>query len=119
MVAQAIGQGYRVETSRISGATGLPTILGWPGHESQWRGGSEEQEGRPEDLEMLYTSTDTDEVRSVIQKYNVSYVFLGPVERETYSELAVAELDELFEPVFEQGDVVIYRVRETTGTVTR
>jgi len=29
-------------TSRISAMTGLPTLLGWGGHESQWRGNYEE-----------------------------------------------------------------------------
>ena len=111
VVAEAIGQGYRVETSRVSGATGLPTILGWPGHESQWRGSYEPQEGRLEDLETLYTSTDSSEVRAVIEKYDVTFVFLGPAERAEYGQLAVSEMVDLFEPVFEQGEVAIYHVR--------
>ena len=115
VIAEAIGQGYQTETSRVSGVTGLPTILGWPGHESQWRGGYDEQAGRPEDLEQLYTSADPNAVIAVIQKYDIRYVFVGPAERGAYGQVAVSE-NELFERVFpeegvEQGEVVIYRVR--------
>ena len=118
VVAEAIGQGYQTETSRVSGVTGLPTILGWPGHESQWRGGYDEQVGRPEDLEQLYTSADPNAVKSVIQKYDITFVYVGPAERDAYGRLAVPELDVIFEPVFEQGEVVIYRVRaEALGNV--
>ncbi len=116
VVAEADGEGYRVETSRASGATGLLTILGWKGHESQWRGSDEPQKGRPEDLATLYTSTDADEVRSVVEKYGITYVFLGPAERAAYSQVAVPEMGDLFEQVYPedpatQGEVAIYRVR--------
>ena len=115
VIAEAIGEGYHTETSRVSGVTGLPTILGWPGHESQWRGGYDDQAGRPEDLQQLYTSPDTDAVKSVIQKYDIRYVFVGPAERGAYGQVSVSE-NELFERVFpeegvEPGEVVIYRVR--------
>ncbi|MCH7811229.1 MAG: hypothetical protein IH958_01210 [Chloroflexi bacterium] len=110
VVAEAIGRPYDTNTSRVSAVTGFPTILGWPGHESQWRGGYEEQEGRPEDLQLLYTSTDPDQVRAVLQKYDVAFVYVGPAERQQYGELAVPQTA-LMEPAFEQGDVTIYRVR--------
>jgi YYY domain-containing protein len=111
VIAEAVGHGYRAETSRVSGATGVPTILGWQGHESQWRGGPEDFAGRPEDLQTLYTSTDTDTVRSIIQKYGLTHVFVGPAERAEYQDVAIPQMTDLFEPAFEQGEVVIYRVR--------
>jgi hypothetical protein len=46
------------------------------------------------------------EWRDVRQQFQVSYVFLGPVERR----LGMDHLPDEFEPVFQQGDVTIYRV---------
>lgn len=122
VVAQAVGQGYRWETSRVSGATGLPTILGWQGHEEQWRGGNEETSPRADDLQALYTSGDPDIVQSIIEKYDVAYVFVGPVEREAYADLRILELDNVLEsgPAFQQGEISIYRVRPSIlSEVTR
>lgn len=120
VVAQAVGDSYQDDHSRVSGATGLPTILGWQGHERQWRGGDEEQIGRPEDLQTLYTSADQDAVRSVLEKYGVTYVLLSPVERNAYGSISIDQLSDLFEPVFEQGEVTIYQVQsDALGAVAR
>ena len=40
VVSEAIGS-YQTEFAQYP-RTGLPTVLGWGGHEAQWRGGSEE-----------------------------------------------------------------------------
>ncbi|MGB2695547.1 MAG: DUF2298 domain-containing protein [Dehalococcoidia bacterium] len=120
VVAQAVGDSYQDDKSRVAGATGLPTILGWMGHERQWHGDDKEQIGRPEDLQTLYTSTDLDQVRSVLEKYHVKYVFLSPVERTAYGQVTVEQFSDLFEQVFMQGDVAVYRVNSAAlGAATR
>jgi uncharacterized membrane protein len=110
VIAEALGGDY-TEGGRVSAATGLPTLIQWPGHQLQWRGTSAPQAGREQDLEQLYTSTDPEAVRTVIQRYNISYVFVGNIERQTYPNLSVPEMADLFEPAFEGGDTVVYRVR--------
>jgi YYY domain-containing protein len=115
VIAEALGDDYQ-EGGRVSASTGLPTILQWPGHQLQWRGTSDPQTGRPEDLERLYTSTDPTEVSAIIQKYGITYVFLGGAERARYTPVSLAEMDELFDPAFQQGDVTVYRVR--TGALS-
>jgi uncharacterized membrane protein len=37
--AEAVGGSYS-GYARVSTHSGLPAVLGWPGHESQWRGGT-------------------------------------------------------------------------------
>ena len=108
VIAEALGDDY-TEGGRVSAATGLPSPLQWPGHEAQWRGTYVPQEGRPEDLEVLYTSNDTAQLRGVIEKYSIAFVYLGQRERERYPDLALPA--ELFEPTFERSTVTIYRVR--------
>ncbi|MCH8025284.1 MAG: hypothetical protein IH866_00690 [Chloroflexi bacterium] len=108
VIAEALGNDY-TDGGRISAATGLPTLLQWPGHEVQWRGSSEPQEGRREDLELLYTSSDPNAVRSVIERYDIRYVVVGPRERADYPNLTVEE-SELFE-LAHPGDVAVYQLR--------
>jgi uncharacterized membrane protein len=79
----------------------------------QWRGDSDPQTGRQEDLALLYTSRAAEDVKAVLQKYGITYVVVGPRERELYPGVTVPEMPELFEPVpgFEQAEVAIYQVR--------
>ncbi|MEX0786451.1 MAG: DUF2298 domain-containing protein [Dehalococcoidia bacterium] len=109
VIAEALGGDY-TDGGRISASTGLPTLLQWPGHELQWRGDSAPQEGREADLEVLYTSNDPDAVRSVIEKYGISYVVVGDRERDLYQNVTPPDMTDLFETALE-GEVAIYRVR--------
>ncbi|MDZ4278325.1 MAG: DUF2298 domain-containing protein [Dehalococcoidia bacterium] len=121
VIAEGLGGDYSAG-GFVSAATGLPTLLQWPGHELQWRGTSEPQTGRTEDLEALYTATSPEEVQQIIQKYNIRYVVVGDWEQETYENLTLPEMDGLFAEIcgepeagaacsFQQGRVTVYRVR--------
>lgn len=70
--------------SRMSTYSGLPTVLGWPGHEGQWRGGYEVQGSRLADLERLYVTADWREAQAILSRYAIRYVVVGPLERGTY-----------------------------------
>ena len=70
--------------ARVSALTGYPTVLGWTGHESQWRGGSVEMGTRQPDIMQLYCSMDVNETNQILEKYNIRYVFIGELERATY-----------------------------------
>jgi uncharacterized membrane protein len=117
IVAEAIGDDYS-SGGRVSAATGLPTLLQWPGHELQWRGTSKPQDGRKEDLETLYTSDDPVAVRDVIEKYDISFIFVGGEEREKYPNLAIETMTDLVEPATTSGDTAVLRVRPEVLTGT-
>jgi YYY domain-containing protein len=108
IVAEAVGDSYS-GFARVSTYSGLPTVLGWPGHEGQWRGGYAEQGTRREDILTLYTTPNWSIAATIIQKYHIRYVFIGNLERTT---LHVQE--EKFRlhlhAVFQQGIEVIYEV---------
>jgi YYY domain-containing protein len=95
---------------RVSSNTGLPTLLGWGGHELQWRGNYEEPGKREPDIEIIYTSPDPGETATLLDKYGVEYVYLGPLERSTYhiSQPALAKWGSLMKVVFQRGEVTIY-----------
>jgi len=110
VIAEALGGDYS-EGGRVSAATGLPTLLQWPGHELQWRGTSEPQTGREADLDVLYTSSDVTAVRGVIAKYGIRYVFVGAVERDKYPNMSVPQMTDLFEPADPSVGDIVYRVK--------
>ena len=80
VIAEASIGPYRCNGSRISAATGLPTIIGWERHEEQQRY-PESLPARVADVRTLYTSPDTDKKASILRRYNVEYVVVGDLER--------------------------------------
>jgi uncharacterized membrane protein len=95
--------------SHISTYSGLPTILGWPMHEGQWRGTYSPQGSRMEDIQRLYETNSWDDAKVIIQKYNIHYIFVGTLEQNTYrvnDEKFQLHLDK----VYKSGTVTIYSV---------
>jgi uncharacterized membrane protein len=105
IVAEAVGGSYSAY-ARVSALTGLPTVLGWPGHESQWRGGYEEQGSRQGDIETLYATGDWQTAREIIARYNIRYVFVGSLERG--QPLKEEKFMSHMRLAFQQGIVAIY-----------
>ena len=104
-IAEAVGDDYS-DHGRISASTGLPTILGWKGHELQWRGGSTAFAGRDEDVARIYQSQDVQVVRRLLEKYDVRYVYVGRRERARYG--SDQKFGDFMRIAFAQDDVVIY-----------
>jgi uncharacterized membrane protein len=107
VVAEAVGGSYQSQFARVATYTGLQNVLGWPGHESQWRGGYEPQGARNDDIIRLYTTPQWDEAREIISRYNIRYIFVGSTE---YATMPVKE--EKFRAnltvIFQQGSVAVY-----------
>ena len=106
-IVEAVGEDYS-EFSRVSAATGRPTILGWKGHEHQWRGTAETFQGREEDIARIYQSDDPLVVYRLLSFYDVRYVYMGHRERAKYGVSQPAALDGVFETAFKRDSVVIY-----------
>ena len=107
-VLEAVGGGYS-EHGRIASSTGVPTILNWPGHQTQWRGSSTPFAGREQDVQTIYQTLDVDEAVLLLDKYDVDHVYVGPRERTKYGEAGLAKFAQFMTPVFSEADVVIYR----------
>ncbi|NMB88441.1 MAG: hypothetical protein GYA17_08780, partial [Chloroflexi bacterium] len=78
------GASYNPSYGRMATHSGLPNVLGWPGHESQWRGGAAEMGSRDADLRRLYETGSWDEAQVVIRQYGIRYIVVGGQERLTY-----------------------------------
>jgi len=111
VILEAPGDSFRayVYEGRVSAHTGLPTLLGWAGHEHQWRGSYDEQARRELDIETLYTSVNPGEVLALLDKYDTSYVYVGPLERGRYPATGLAKFAGLMDVAYDAGSVTIYR----------
>jgi YYY domain-containing protein len=112
VILEAEGQEYRDYTSRLSAWTGLPSVLGWSGHEGQWRGNYQEAAPRQADIDKIYATNDPATASSLLRKYDVAYVYVGPNERQKYPADGLAKFDQMLEVAFQQGNATIYRVRD-------
>ncbi len=107
VVAEAIGGSYS-GYGRISIYTGLPTVLGWPGHEAQWRDTSL-QGSRQQDIETLYTTPDWATTQDIIKRYQIRYIVVGNLERTQY-RVNEEKFNRFLKPVFQQGSTTVYEV---------
>ncbi|MGD9404684.1 MAG: DUF2298 domain-containing protein, partial [Anaerolineae bacterium] len=91
--APGAGGSSYVYEGRVSALTGLPTLLGWAGHENQWRGSYEIQGAREPDIETIYNSLDPEVALTLMDKYDITYVYVGPVERSEYDPRGLAKFE--------------------------
>lgn len=112
VVVEAPGEAYVSESNRLSAWTGVPTPLGWPGHELQWRGDDAVIKARLSDLKRIYTSNDPEEIQRLLEEYDATYLYIGPYERQKFNlqDEDIAFYDASLEIVYAAAGIRIYRV---------
>jgi uncharacterized membrane protein len=122
IVEASIGA-YRGNGSRISIATGLPTVLGWERHQQQQRY-VEDSAVRFRDVRAFYQSASVEEKMAFLRQYGVTFVIVGDIERysvigenprDSYSTPeGIAAFDEMvgngLEIAYTHGSTTVYRV---------
>ncbi len=101
--------------SRVSIYTGLPTIIGWDWHQKQQRSVLPGQtiEHRIEDVRTIYNSTDLEQVKKLLNLYNVQYIYIGELERIYYDANGLdkfGQANDLWSLVYQNEEVKIYEV---------
>jgi len=109
VVLEANGDSY-TDNERVSAMTGLPTVLGWYVHEWLWRNDTDQLNIRSADIEKIYTSENPDEVRTLLEQYQVVYIFVGSQEREKYETLNDEVVRSMGEIAFESDGAYIVEV---------
>ena len=100
--------------ARIANYTGLPTVLGWPWHQTQQRMKyADAIQDRRRDVRTIYASQNVDEALGLMQEYRVSYVVVGQLERSYYPGEGLQKFDDLVasgraEVVYENPGTRIY-----------
>jgi YYY domain-containing protein len=125
-ILEAPGSSYTYE-GRISAFSGVPALLGWAVHESQWRGNYIEQGKREPDIQTIYTTRDGQLALQLLQKWDVRFVIVGNAEVNYIDQkcqdpqlnlacnlsAALRKFETSLKPVFQQGSVTIYAVPES------
>ena len=115
VILEKPGGAYQYE-GRVSVQTGLPTLLGWAGHEQQWRGNTVEQDRRLPAIRELCSTTDVDRTLTLLDEYDINFVYVGPLERNECPPAGLQKFDRLMDTVYDQDGVTIYKRRDVTGS---
>ena len=108
-ILEAVGGEYS-DYGRVSARTGVPALLGWPGHERQWRGSDRPFQGREQVVDRIYASSDWRETAQLLAEWQVGFVFVGRLERQRYGA-ALDKFEAFLEPAYRNGTVTVYRAR--------
>lgn len=87
-------------TSRISIHTGLPTVMGWDGHQSQQRNLQNFNKlivNRVNNVKAFYDTTDIEQTLKLIEFYDIQYIIVGTFERITYNDIRPGNVASPFE----------------------
>lgn len=81
VILTAGGGEWDSAVGRVSSGSGVPTIIGWTGHERQWHLGDDEMQAefpaRVDDIDAMFAAPPSAEL---LDKYGVTLLYLGPVE---------------------------------------
>lgn len=113
VILEAFGDDYSAfGHARISTFTGRPTVMGWAGHEVQWQ---HDPGPRSAEIQVLYTTTDNAAAQALIDKYDIQYVVVGPIEQTTYGDAGTAKWDQLGTRVFSEQGTTVWRLTPPTA----
>jgi len=117
VILEATGDDYLYEFNRISSNTGLPTVLGWGSHAEQrehWGLAGQ----RRQVIQTIYSSPHMKDVMKWLLRYDISYIYIGNVERKTYGEVGLEKFErakDILKEVYQDGPVRIYQVMDYTA----
>ncbi len=101
--------------NRVSINTGLPAVIGWDWHQRQQRVKyAAAVTTRRRDVDQMYSTPDPQTALHLLQKYAVSYVYVGALERIQYPSVGVTKFANMqsqgLMPVYTNDEVTIYQL---------
>lgn len=117
VIVEANTPEYRHWGTRFTIYTGLPGVIGWNWHQRQQRTVTPDTwvYDRIADVEDFYTTTSAERAADFLARYNVQYIILGQIERIWYAGPGLDKFAQfsgvLWDPVYQEGRIVIYKVR--------
>lgn len=109
---EAHGDAYQ-EFTRVAMNTGLPTVLGWAYHVYQRAHSWNEINRRKADVTLAYTTEDKETLVQILDRYKVSLVYVGALERRTYAGGNLERFrswTDVLTPVYQNPGVTIFAV---------
>ncbi len=109
VILESQGDSY-TDYGRISANTGLLTPLGWTVHEWLWRGDYSYPQSRLADISTLFEGPLTATL-TLIKKYNISYVYIGTLERTKYPNLNEDKFKTIGKVIYKSKNSTIYKIQ--------
>lgn len=109
VMLEAQGDSY-TDYGRISIDTGLPTVLGWTVHEWLWRGSYDIPAPRISEVQTIYETVDQSTRKTLLDKYHISYIYVGQLEKEKYPKLNQSALQHIGKIIYQKEGVTIYKI---------
>jgi uncharacterized membrane protein len=106
---EAQGDSY-TDYERISINTGLPTVIGWTVHEWFWRNNYDVVATRISDVKTIYETTNISLTKQLLTKYNISYVYIGGLEKQKYLSLNEKKFEKIGKIVYQRGETKIFKL---------
>jgi YYY domain-containing protein len=111
---------FGVPTGRLAAYSGVPNVIGWTGHERQWRGGQPDLKAEIAEREAAAQQLYADPLNiELLDRYGVTLLYVGKFEREGADRCEPAgPFAEVTDPaypgpgwteVFASGDSRLYR----------
>jgi uncharacterized membrane protein len=102
--------------SRVSIYTGLPAVIGWDWHQKQQRSILPGQviERRIQDTNAIFASTDQQQIKHLLELYNVQYIYVGALERTYYAGAGIDKFNQpndLWSLAYSNEQVSIFKVK--------
>jgi len=112
VVVEASRDIYNSPYGRVGAFTGIPTVINWEHHESQWRGPTynDVAGSRRPDVDTLYRDLRWDVAQEIIARYDVDYIVYGPTERAQYGAAGEDKFLEHLQPICTSDSTTIYKV---------
>jgi uncharacterized membrane protein len=121
VIVEAVGDDYS-SYACISAFTGLPSPMGWVGHEYQWRVNwlnnglnAVDFASRKGDVDTVYMDPHPDVVLSLLARYHVQFLYVGLLEQMKYLKANLHRFSAypFMQVVYSAHGVTIYKVNGT------
>lgn len=126
VIVEAAQYNEYTRLGRVSAFTGLPTLIGWGGHEAQWRYNWFQRPDRVniigerlDAVNQIYTNPDSAVVLSLLRRYHASFVYVGQAERSLYSAANLGRFASYLRIVYHDVNVTIYAVPSEPYAIQR
>ena len=111
---------------RISINTGLPVVVGWDWHTKQQYSllPGDIIDNRINDIRTIYETADPEEALKLLRQFNVSLVYVGPLERAVYFPGGFAKFDLMasqgnLQKIYDADGVQIYALPDKVAQVVK
>lgn len=112
--------------NRVSINTGLPVVIGWDWHTKQQYSllPGDIIDHRIQDIRTIYESPETQETLDLLHHYNVSLVYVGPLERVVYNASNFGKFNDMvkqgtLQKVYDNDGVQIYALTEKVAQLVK